>query len=62
MLDLDWCVGSEDLRGQVEVGKGVGNGVEGPCLRGIGEVPRSELYWGKLESGPVKGLCQECTF
>ena len=39
MPDQEWCVGSEDLRGQVEVGKGVGDGVEGLCL---GEVPRSK--------------------
>jgi len=47
MSDQEWHIGSENPRGQVEVSEAVGDGVEGPWLRGIGEVPRSELWWKK---------------
>src|SRR5882724_6086734 len=50
--DWEWVVGSEDLRGQVEVSEVVGDGVEGPCLRGIGKVPRSKWEWGKAGVRP----------
>ena len=42
-------------QGQVEVHKGAGDGVKGPYLRGIGEVPRSESQWGKAGVGPSQG-------
>ena len=41
MCQIRSGVGSEDPRGQVEIGKGVGNGVKGPCPGGFGEVPGS---------------------
>ena len=52
MSDREWAVSSEDLRGQVKVSEVVGDGVEGPCLRGIRKVPRSEWEWGKTGVGP----------
>jgi len=53
MSGWEWAVGSEDMRGQVEVGEVVRDGVEGLCLGG--EVPRSEWEWGKARVGPSQG-------
>jgi len=52
MLDQEWAVDSEDLRGQVEVGKAAGDGVNGSCLGGNGEVPGSKDEWGKARVRP----------
>jgi len=55
MSGLEWAVSSEDPRGQVEVGEVVRDGVEGSCLGGDGEVPRSKWEWRKAGVRP-KGL------
>jgi len=55
MLDWEWAVSSEDPRGQVEVDEAVGDGVEGLCLGGNGEVPGSKWEWGKARVGPSQG-------
>jgi len=52
MLDWEWAISSEDPRGQVKVSEGVGDGVEGSCLRSIGEVPRSEWEWREARVRP----------
>jgi len=51
----EWCISSGNLRGQVKVSEAAGDGAEGPCLRGIGEVPRPKLQWRKARVMPSRG-------
>ena len=56
MSDQEWPSSSEDLRCQVEVGEGVGDGAEGHALEAL---EWSQCLSGsreKPESDPVKGV------
>jgi len=58
VLGQEWLIGSEDLRGQVEIGEVAGDGVEGLCLEALEQSQGLSGNGEKPESGPVEGLSE----